>query len=99
MQGHVVDDDGIHASPEKITRREAWTTLKDRKELQDFLGLVHYISQFLQHIATITAPVTALTGNAEFWTPTHDTAFQNAKRLADDHEVIRPINHESGVPI
>jgi len=25
--------------------------------------------------------------------------FQNTKRLADDNEVIRPINHESGVPI
>jgi len=45
-------------------------------------------------------PLTDLTGNAEFvWTPTHDTAFQNTKRLADDNEVIRPINYESGVPI
>jgi len=98
--GHVVDDDGLHASPEKITRIGEWTTPKDRKELREFLGLVNYISQFLPHIATITAPLTDLTGNAEFvWTPTHDTAFQNTKRLADDNEVIRPSNHESGVPI
>jgi len=62
--------------------------------------LVNYIGQFLPHIATITAPLTDLIGNAEFvWTPTHDTAFQNTQNLADDNEVIRPINHESGVPI
>ena len=62
--------------------------------------MVNYISQFLPHIATITAPLTDLTGNAEFvWTPTHDTAFQNIKTLADDKAVITPINHESGVPM
>ena len=62
--------------------------------------MVNYISQFLPHIARITAPLTDLTRNAEFVrTPTHDTAFQNTRRLADDNEVIRPINHESGVPI
>jgi len=98
--GPVVDDDGLHASPVKITRIGEWTTLKDRKELRKFLGLVNYISQFLPHIATITALLTDITGNAEFvWTPTHDTAFQNTKRLADDNKVIRSINHESGVPI
>jgi len=99
--GHVVDDDGLHVSPEKITRIGEWTTPKDRKKLRVFLELVNYISQFLPHIATITALLTDLTGNAEFvWTPTHDTAFENTTRLADDDNVvIRPINHESGVPI
>ena len=98
--GHVANDDGLHASSEKIMRIGEWTTPKDRKELREFLGLVNYISQFLPHIATITAPLTDLTGNAEFvWTPTHDIAFQNTKRLADDNKVIRRINHESGVPI
>jgi len=98
--GHVVDDERLHASPRKITSIGEWMTPKDRKELQEFLGLVDYISQFLLQIATITAPLTDLTGNPEFvWTPTHDTAFQNTKRLADDNEGIRTINHESGVPI
>jgi len=55
--GHVVDDDGRHASPEKSTRIGEWTTPKDRKEVREFLGLVNYISQFLPHIATITAPI------------------------------------------
>jgi len=96
--GHVVDDDGIHASSEKITRIGEWAAPKERKELREFSGLVNYIRQFLPHIVTITAPLTDLTRNTEFvWTPTHDTAFQNTKRLADDNEVLRAINHESGV--
>ena len=54
----------------------------------------------LPQIETIAAPLTDLTGNAEFVrTPTHDTGYQNSKRVADDKEVIRPINHESGVAI
>jgi len=67
--GHVVDDDGLHASPEKITRIGEWTTPKDRKELREFSELDTYISQVLPHISKITAPLTDLTGNGEFvWT-------------------------------
>jgi len=82
VQEHVVDNDRLYASPEKITRIAESTTPKAKKELQVFLGLVVYISQFLPHIATIPAPLTDLTGNAEFvLTSTHDTEFQNTKRL------------------
>ena len=81
--GHIIDDQGLRASPEKIARIETWTTPKNKKQLQEFLGVVNYISQFIPHLTLITAPLTSLTGTEEFvWTATHDHAMDNVKRAA-----------------
>ena len=66
MQGHIIDDQGLKALPEKITRIEAWTTLRKKKQFQEFLGVVNYLSQFILHLASITAPLISLTGTEEF---------------------------------
>jgi len=42
--GHMIDDQGLRASPEKIARIEAWTTPQNKKQLQEFLRVVNYIS-------------------------------------------------------
>jgi len=64
--GHMIDDDGIHhPSPERIQTVIDWTRPESQKELQRFHGMVNYITQFIPHIATITAPLTELSGNAE----------------------------------
>jgi len=98
--GHIIDDQGLRASPEKITRIEAWTTPKNKKQLQEFLGVVNYISQFIPHLASITAPLTSLTGTGEFvWTATHDHAMDNVKRAAAHNQIMKPIDHESALPI
>jgi len=97
--GHIIDDQGLRASPEKIARIEAWTTPKNKKQLQEFLGVVNYISQFIRHLASITAPVTSLTGTEEFvWTATHDHAMDNVKRAAANNRIMKPIDHESALP-
>ena len=58
--------------------------------------MVNYISQFLPHIATITAPLTELTGNAEWlWTDLQEAAFQAVKRKAEDHRILKPNNYDS----
>ena len=43
--------------------------------------MVNYISQFIPHITTITAPLTELSGNAEWlWTDLQAAAFKALKR-------------------
>ena len=64
--GHIIDDDGLKPALEKISKIENWTTPKTKKQLQEFLGMVNYISQFLPHLATVTAPLMALTRTAKF---------------------------------
>ena len=100
VMGHTIDDEGLKASPEKIARIEAWTTPKNKKQLQEFLGVVNYISQFIPHLASITAPLTSLNGTEEFvWTVTHDQAMENVKRRAAHNQVMKLIDHESALPI
>jgi len=92
--GHMIDDDGIHPAPEKIRTIMDWTRPESQKVLQRFNGMVNYISQFIPHIATITAPLTELSGNAEWlWTDLQEAAFAAVKRAADKHKVLRPIDY------
>src|SRR5688572_3830005 len=63
--GHIIDDQVIHPTPEKIRTIMEWIRPENKKELERFNGIVNYVSQFLPHIATITAPLTELTGKAE----------------------------------
>jgi len=98
--GHIIDDQGLRASPERIARIEAWTTPKNKKQLQEFLGVVNYISNFILHLASITAPRTLLTGTEEFvWTATQDHAMDNVKRAAAHNQIMKLIDHESALPI
>ena len=98
--GHMIDDQGLRALPEKSARIEAWTTSKNKKQLQEFLGVVNYICQFIPHLASITAPLTLLTGTEEFvWTSTDDHTMDNVKRAAAHNQIMKPIDHESALPI
>src|SRR6195952_3650215 len=98
--GHIIDEEGLKASPEKIARIEAWTTPRNKKQLQEFLGVVNYISQFIPHLASITPPRTSLIGTEEFvWTATHDQAMENVKRAAAYNEIMKPLDHGSVLPI
>jgi len=57
-----------------------WTRPESQKELQQFNGMVNYISQFIPHIATITASLTELSENAEWlWTDLQEAAFEAVK--------------------
>jgi len=64
--GHMIDYEGIHPARVKIRTIMDWTRPESQKELQRFNGMVNYISHFIPHIATITAPLTELSGNAEW---------------------------------
>jgi len=91
--GHMIDDNSIHPAQEKIQTIMDWTRPECQKELQRFNGIVNYISQFIPHIATITAPLTELSENAEWlWTDLQEAAFEAVKRAADKHKVLRPID-------
>ena len=76
----MIDDDGIHPAPEKIPTIMDCTRPQSQKELQQFNGMVNDISQFIPHIATITASLTELSGNAEWlWTDLQEAAFEAVK--------------------
>lgn len=60
------------------------------------MGLVNYVAQYLPHIATVAAPITSLTRNADFeWTQLHDKSFKHVKDIAAQHFVLTPTNYDS----
>ena len=94
--GQMIDDKGIHPAPETIRDIMHWTRPNNQEELQRLNGMANYISQFMPHAATITAPVTELTGDGEWlWTDMQETAFQAVKRAAEDCKVLRPIDYDN----
>jgi len=100
LLGHVIDDQGIHADPEKIRGIQDWHTPKSKNELQTFIGVVIYHAQFLPHLATASAPLSGLLSQNEFeWRPLHEEAFQQVKHLAKNFTTLRPIDYQSRHPI
>ena len=65
------------------------------------MGLVNYLSQFLPHLATKSAPLTEMCGAQSTWdwTPLHDTAFQQVKDLVRQSPVLKPLDYNSPEPI
>jgi len=56
--------------------------------------MVNYVSQFMPHVATITALHRELSGNAEWlWMDLQEVAFEAVKPAADNHQVLRPMDY------
>jgi hemerythrin superfamily protein len=70
-------------------------------EVQRFVGLVNYVSNFLPNVTAYTGPLTAMTKNGApfFWRPIHDRCFQMIKAICCKTPVIRPVNYEAEEPI
>ena len=47
LLGHVIDDQGIHADPEKMQGIQDWHTPKSKNESHTFIGVVIYHAEFL----------------------------------------------------
>ena len=66
LLGHVIDDQRIHANPEKIEGIQDWHTHKSKTELQTFIGVVIYHAQFIPHLTTVSAQLSDLLSQNEF---------------------------------
>lgn len=80
--GHVLDQDGIRADPEKtsaITQMRAPTTVT---ELRRFLGMANQLGKFTPRLAELTQPLRELLSksNAWVWGPPQQQAFAAVKR-------------------
>ena len=62
--GHIIDDNGIHADPDKMSRVRNWPVPKDKNDLQRFLGLVQYLAHFMPDVTAWTGPLAAIQGES-----------------------------------
>jgi hypothetical protein len=85
LLGHTIENRKIIPAPEKFRRIMDWEIPKTKKQLQGFIGLVNYVAPHLLHAATVTAPLTELTGSNAEWNQDHlhTQAFNQLKRLSE----------------
>ncbi|XP_055711553.1 uncharacterized protein K02A2.6-like [Phlebotomus papatasi] len=81
--GHRISAEGIRPAKDKIESIRSFRAPTTKEELRSFLGLVNYMSRFLEDCATITHPLRLLTHDKEpfKWESVHDKAFQTLKEM------------------
>ena len=82
--GHIIDGDGIHAEPGKVTAITDMTVPSNISELRRFLGMVNQLSKFSPELAEKSKPLRALklsTKNEWSWSESQTVAFNQIKQL------------------
>ena len=91
--GHIIDKEGIHVDTDKVARIRDWCVPQTYNDIQQFVGLVNYIGNFLPNIISYTGPLLAMTQNgAPFhWRPLHQKCFDMIKHICEKAPVIKLI--------
>ena len=81
FMGIVWNSQGAKPDPSKVTVIKKLKTPENRKELQEFLGIVNYMSPFIPRLADLNEPLRKLNKNkAEFeWTESHTKVYDIIK--------------------
>ena len=79
--GCLYDADGVHPDPDKVNALHALPASTNVTELQEFLGLVTYLSLFIPGLSTLTAPLhELLKKDTDFtWNCTYNATFQHVE--------------------
>ena len=80
--GHIITQGQVKMDPEKVRAVFNWPMPDNRKQLQRFLGFVHFYRRFIRNYIRIAAPLTALTSPVKLflWTSEAEGAFAELKK-------------------
>lgn len=79
--GHIIDQEGLHTDPSKLSAVASWPKPDSVKSLRGFLGLTGYYRRFIKSYGIISRPVTnMLKKNAFLWTKESEEAFKTLKK-------------------
>ena len=80
--GHVIDEDGIRADPEKTSAISNMEPPQSVSDLWRFMGLVNQLGKFSSRIAEISQPLRGLMSNksAWVWGPDQERSFAEIKQ-------------------
>lgn len=99
--GHKIDERGLHADADKMTKIRDWRKPRNYHDVQKFLGLVQYLAHFLPDITSYTGPIAAITAGGQpfIWRPLHDKCFEMIKVICCKTPILVPIDHSKDEPI
>ena len=88
--GHVVSENGVSTTPEKLAAVKEWPTPRNIHEVQAFLGTASYYRKFCKSFCDIARPLHKLTEkqNAFKWTEECENAFKELKRVLTTAPVL-----------
>lgn len=92
--GHMIDDRGIHADTDKMSKVRDWRQPENFTEVLRFLGLVEYIARFMPNVSAWTSILSGMcSGSQPFvWRPIHQKAFDEIKRLACKSPILKAVD-------
>ena len=92
--GHVIDANGLHTAPSKITAIVDAPPPQNVSQLKSFLGLLNYYGRFIPSLASLLKPLHNLLRKEEAWqwTASCKEAFQKAKDSLTASEVLTHFN-------
>jgi hypothetical protein len=99
--GHIIDDEGIHADEDKMTRVRDWPTPRNHEDVMRFLGLVQYLAHFMPDVSAYTGPLASICEDKTpfYWRPLHDKCFSLIKALTCKSPVLKPISFDNPEPV
>jgi hypothetical protein len=88
--GHLIDNQGMRLSPERIKAISDYPTPTNLKQLRRFLGMASWCRNFVEGFANIAAPLTSLQklNTAWQWTTVEQAAFDTLKNKLQDSSVV-----------
>ena len=95
--GHVINENGTAANPEKVKAVTEWPTPRSAKQVKSFLGLVSYYRKYVPKCSSIAKPLHELSekGKRFQWTPECDKAFNELKHALTSSPVLTyPTDHD-----
>ena len=89
--GDRVGADGVKVDPEKVKVVQDMKPPQNKKELQQFLGMINYLVKWIPDCATKTAPLRELLldRNAWIWEDQQQDAFETLKRELTSAPVLQ----------
>ena len=98
--GCLYDANGVHPDLGKVDAVHALLAPTKVTKLQEFLGLVTYLSPFIPGLSTLTASLCELLKDTEFtWNCTYNAAFQHVKEAVISNTTLRYFNPSLPVTI
>ena len=88
--GFIVNKDGIKPSKKRCEDIHNFPESKNKKELQQFMGLLNFYSSFLKNKANIAEPLHRLLDNDKpcLWSNVHKVAFKDIKELLSSDSLL-----------
>ena len=96
--GHLISEEGVRTSPEKVKCIQEWPIPTNISELRSFIGLCSYLRRFIPEFSNICKPLHILTekgGNFE-WTEKCDVAFHTLKQALISAPVLAFPDEKAG---